>query len=51
MQAERDIDELLGGLEPDLGLQRYLRGREREQPVEIRAFELLASEEDVAQPH
>src|SRR5688572_23843228 len=37
-----------GGLEPELGLERDLRGREREKLVELRALEALPpAEEDV----
>ena len=36
---------------PELPFERHLRGREREELVELGAFELLLAEEDVAQAH
>ena len=40
-----------GGRQVQVDLERHSRGREREQPLFGRAFQLLATEEDVSQTH
>ena len=40
-----------GGLQPALDVERDGGGREREEPVARRAFQLLAPEEDVREAH